>query len=367
MPAEEEEANPYELLGVGLEATEGEIKTAYRQRSLKVHPDRVRLCPPPCLEPCPLILAVLLLEPRKSRCRCVGPFAVTFCFGLTRNVARKFHELNQAYELLLDPLRRMALDAKVRLKEARKARYSQYDAKRKNMLDDLEERERAFKKAKTDQAEKQKEVFRENEKIMEEGRILREARQKELAKKMQEAEDGERRKKQADADSFEPPTLGAFDYPSCQLIQLIAIVGALDTTVKVKYQLSARPNLKTAADIRGLLSQFGAVEEPEIVISLKPAPPKKAKRGIALVPFKQIGDAFGAVGASGLAQRGLQDVEVTWAGDKEPELIGWLKKMGQLGTKRSLTPQVSQEDVEMRDPSLPNLNAPSAKGPSAGH
>ena len=42
MSTSEEEPNPYELIGVGLEATEAEIKTAYRQRSLKVHPDRVR-------------------------------------------------------------------------------------------------------------------------------------------------------------------------------------------------------------------------------------------------------------------------------------------------------------------------------------
>lgn len=42
MSTAEEEINPYELIGVGLEATEAEIKTAYRQRSLKVHPDRVR-------------------------------------------------------------------------------------------------------------------------------------------------------------------------------------------------------------------------------------------------------------------------------------------------------------------------------------
>lgn len=42
MSTDPNETSPYELLGVALEATEPEIRTAYRQRSLKVHPDRVR-------------------------------------------------------------------------------------------------------------------------------------------------------------------------------------------------------------------------------------------------------------------------------------------------------------------------------------
>jgi len=49
MSTADEESNPYELLGIGLEATEQEIKTAYRQRSLKVHPDRVRAISSRCL------------------------------------------------------------------------------------------------------------------------------------------------------------------------------------------------------------------------------------------------------------------------------------------------------------------------------
>ena len=119
-------------------------------------------------------------------------------------VAKKFHELNQAYELLLDPLRRMALDAKMRLKEARKARYAQYDSKRKNLVDELEERERAFKKAKVDKEQKQKEMWRENERIMEEGRILREKKERELREKVEEAE----RKAKAAQAELEPPSLG---------------------------------------------------------------------------------------------------------------------------------------------------------------
>lgn len=41
MSTADEEKTPYELLHVGLEATEQEIKKAYRKLSLKVHPDKV--------------------------------------------------------------------------------------------------------------------------------------------------------------------------------------------------------------------------------------------------------------------------------------------------------------------------------------
>ncbi|PSR70735.1 hypothetical protein PHLCEN_2v13355 [Hermanssonia centrifuga] len=265
MSTEEEEINPYELLGVGLESTEAEIKRAYHKRSLKVHPD-------------------------------------------------KFHELNQAYELLLDPLRRIVVDAKVRAKEARKAQFAKFDAKRKNMVDVLEESERASKKSRVEKGAKQKEMWRENERIMEEGRILREEREKELKKREQEMEIAERKAQEKDNDELEPPSLGA-----------------LDTTVRLKYPLSSQPTLTTAESLSALLAPFGLVESFNIVLSLKPAPPKKAKRGIALVPFKQVGDAFAAVCASKRAERAMRDVEVSWAQGKEPELIAWLKKMGKLG------------------------------------
>lgn len=35
------EINPYELLGLSTDATDQDIRTAYRKLSLKVHPDRV--------------------------------------------------------------------------------------------------------------------------------------------------------------------------------------------------------------------------------------------------------------------------------------------------------------------------------------
>lgn len=69
-----------------------------------------------------------------------------------------------------------------------------------------------------------------------------------------------------------------------------------------------------------MLSSFGSVDTASIVLSLN-----KRKYGTALVPFRQIGDAYHAVGESGKAERGLEDIEVGWIHGKEPELVSWLK------------------------------------------
>lgn len=36
-----DEPNPYDLLELAVEATDADIRRAYRQRSLKIHPDKV--------------------------------------------------------------------------------------------------------------------------------------------------------------------------------------------------------------------------------------------------------------------------------------------------------------------------------------
>ena len=91
--------------------------------------------------------------------------------------------------------------------------------------------------------------------------------------------------------------------------------------------------MTTSSAIPSLLSQFGEVDESSVVLSLKPpkkAPTKPPKNGTALVPFKQIGDAFAAVCASGRADRRLEGIEISWAEGKEPPILGWLKRQGKL-------------------------------------
>ena len=255
------------------------------------------------------------------------------CYLLT---ARKFHELTQAHELLLDPLRRLALDAKLRLKKARTERYKAYDSKRKNLVDELEERERAFKKAKVDKQKEEAARHHENERVMEEGKKLREQRVQELKQRQAEAE----ATASVAQDEEEPPALGGcprfYLMPHSERFTIRA--DPLDTTVRVKFAIKAHPELTEPSAVASLLSQFGPSDTDLIVVSVRGSKKassgtedKNAKYGTALVPFKQIGDAFAAVCASGKQERGLNGVEVSWVGGKEPQILGWLKKMGKLG------------------------------------
>jgi DnaJ family protein C protein 17 len=226
----------------------------------------------------------------------------------------------------------MALDAKIRLVSAKKERYSAYDAKRKAMVADLEEREAAFKKTRADKDRDERSKWTDNERIKEEGRKLREARQR----RMEEAEEATKPKpssRQATPSEDEPPEIGV----PCSSIQSILrantvrTLGSLDTTVRLKYALSKHPTLTAPAALAAVLGTFGAVDAEASVVSLKPpkkAPHKPPKNATALIVFTTIGAAFAAVDASGRRERGLEGIEVCWAGGGEPPLIGWLKKKG---------------------------------------
>jgi DnaJ homolog subfamily C member 17 len=102
----------------------------------------------------------------------------------------------------------MALDAKLRIQEARKQRYANFDKKRKAMLEELEEAEQADKKAKSAEVAKKQRYAHEAEQIRDAGRRMVEERQAELRHQQEEAE------KSAQDDLEEPPPLGALCPPS---------------------------------------------------------------------------------------------------------------------------------------------------------
>lgn len=134
--------------------------------------------------------------------------------------------------------------------------------------------------------------------------------------------------------------------------------GPLDTTVRLKYSATALPHLTNPESLAALLQPFGDTDKDSIVLSIKTKTSKKKKTssdgvklGTALVPFKRIGDAFAAVCASGIKGRGLEGIQITWAGNsgEEPELIAWLKRRGKLGTSSQA---VKEEKLSTSNPGL---------------
>lgn len=118
---------------------------------------------------------------------------------------------------------------------------------------------------------------------------------------------------------------------------LDGVIGALDTTIRLKYSLSKHPTLTTSSALADFLSTtFGPVDSDSIVIrsnTPKNAPSEPPKKATALVPFKKIGDAFKVICAAGSKDKGLGDVKVDWAGGVEPPVLVWLRKRGMLGSR----------------------------------
>ncbi|KAG1794178.1 uncharacterized protein HD556DRAFT_1371445 [Suillus plorans] len=277
---EDPEQNPYDLLEISQEATEAEIRTAYRTRSLKVHPDRNRNDP---------------------------------------NAAQKFHALTTASTLLLDPLRRLALDAQLRLQAAKKQRFASYDSKRRAMVSELEEREKEFKKARMAKEQERTARESENTRIREEGRRMREQREKELELQELERQCARTKPGTVEEEPLAPPP------PS-----------DLDTTIRIKYALSSYPALSTASALTAHLRRYGEIDEGAVVMSQKAKKSKKSKGLVdgetivtSLVPFNQLGAAFAVVSSAELLkERGM---DVAWAGGSEPPILGWLRERGELG------------------------------------
>ena len=92
----------------------------------------------------------------------------------------------------------------MRVKQARAERFKSYDNKRKNLVNELEERERAFKMARMEKQKEEVETWQQTEKIKDEGRRLREEKEKELRNRMKQEDS----MKDLDAEEEAPPSLG---------------------------------------------------------------------------------------------------------------------------------------------------------------
>ncbi|XP_070150363.1 dnaJ homolog subfamily C member 17 [Polyergus mexicanus] len=142
----------YELLGVEPHATFAEIKKAYRKKSLTCHPDK---------------------NPHN------------------RAAVAEFYKLSEAIKLLSDNKARAAYDETIAAKKRVKERNREFDAKRRKLKDDLEAREEAFKRAKSDEERKKMEIEKlrkEGEKLLEEEILIQKQRMRNLCKEFDKKE-----------------------------------------------------------------------------------------------------------------------------------------------------------------------------------
>jgi DnaJ family protein C protein 17 len=112
------EIDPYRVLGLEPkpDLSDAEIKKAYRKKALVLHPDK-----------------------RKES---------------EREAAQAdFDQLQKAYDILLDPEARAALENLAKARSARKQRDDQQDTKRRKLREDLERRERAAEAGKNEEEE----------------------------------------------------------------------------------------------------------------------------------------------------------------------------------------------------------------------
>ena len=165
-------ADHYSILGLTFGASPEEVKSAHKKLALKYHPDKNK-----------------------------GD----------ENAAKRFMEIQEAYQALSDEKVREAYDAMVRAKKQREAKINEMDKKRKADVNALLERERLAKERRTDdvataESKYMKELTRmreKNKKIIEEAEAKRRAENERKVEAIHEAFQSKASKEQSKKDQLE--------------------------------------------------------------------------------------------------------------------------------------------------------------------
>lgn len=279
----------FRVLSLPPTATEAEIKKAYRKLSLRYHPDK----------------AGKDVDPVKA--------------------ADRFHEINLAYETLMDPAARARAAQKNAEDAAKRERQEQYEGKRRQMADELERSEKEALRKRQDAVRLARERVAKVAELQAESRRLMKRRQDEIdakSRQRQEAVADRRRKEEEQAKADREPELLPLDrtvrirFPSTQLPQLASIdTGSLEPP--------ADPLSTPLA--KALASQFGELDHLHFQL---PSAGKRVKREMmALVTFKTLQDAWQAVVTGG---------EMRCTGLLEECFIGWAQYTRDSNTKEKV-------------------------------
>lgn len=279
----------FRVLGLSTSATDVEIRKAYRKLSLRYHPDKASKDVDPIL------------------------------------AADRFHKINFAYEMLMDPAARARIQQQLAEDAAKRERQDKYEGKRRQMADDLERSEQEAISKKGDLLRRTRERQEIIANLKEEARKMVLRKQNEL-RAASETTTGKQHTAQRGPDLQPLDKTVRVRLPSSQFPQLTG----MDTFVQPTAPLSTPLAI-------ALTAQFGPLETLQFQL---PSAGKKVKREItALASFVHLKDAWQAV-VTGSEMRGtdhLEDAYIGWAafeerrGNKiynEPKRVQWYVARG---------------------------------------
>lgn len=289
----------FELLGVDVHATEAQIRTAYRKRSLQLHPDKVRDVPPDA-------------------------------------AAERFHRLTVAYEQLMDPTTRAKLQETLEHDREKRKRQSAYDDRRRAMAADLERREQLDRVQRMQQEQKRHEREQRIFALREEGRALRVSKHERELKAWQESAQAQTQTQSTFVSTPSSVPLEADGLPAW---------GSNDTCVLLKFP--AEQSSEMWGDVALDVPQANLIDSPLCdaltqsygpITSLQLKSPGKKRREVAvLVTFEHGVHAWRAV-TDGMDLRCthvlLQDCWIGWfdsttgkaAAQPPPRVQAWMER-----------------------------------------
>lgn len=267
----------YELLGITFEnSSESDIRRAYRRTALKYHPDKNADKP---------------------------------------DIVEKFHLLQIANDVLSSPEYKAIYDNARRAKQEREERHQAFEGRRRQMKEDLENRENASLKRKHQEEEEGDKLQREIQRLAADGKRRRLERQEQLNRERLEEE-----------ERFDRERNG-YTSPQTQSAPSQGGSGVADIDRSIKVVWSQESETIDKEHLTSIFTSFGKLQD---VVILKP---KKKRLGeskskslvsSALIVYESVVGAHAAV--SDFKKRQSEPEfkvldSVYWASNKEPDFL----------------------------------------------
>lgn len=297
----------YDLLGITFEnSSESDIRRAYRRTALKYHPDKNADKP---------------------------------------DIVEKFHLLQIANDVLSSPEYKAIYDNARRAKQEKEERHQAFEGRRRQMKEDLENRENASLKRKHQEEEEGDKLQREIQRLAADGKRRRMERQDQLNRERLEEEERLDREKNGYAS------------PQTQSAQGGAAVADIDRSIKVVWSKEGQGAAIDKERLKTIFATFGKLQDVAMLKDKRKRLGESKSKSLvasALIVYESVVGAHAAVSDFNKRQSepDFKPLDsVYWASNKEPDFL-----------PRPSTP-VSDQPVETPKSTRPMHEIPGLSSP----